>query len=1140
MLRPFLLVGVGGSGGKTLRALKVALERRLKAADWDQPDLPAAWQFLHIDTPVTQDGTSFPAPFLTNEEYLGIVPPAMSYAPLIQNLTGSAFGTRVSPTDLEMFAGWIPSPAEVKVPVHMGAGQFRAIGRALTVSRLDAVRTKVLGAMSNLNGAAAVGELTELSQALGHGGKVVSEPMVLVISSIAGGSGAGAYLDVVEAIKSCSAEPWARRVVAWLYTPDVFKGIDGAGGVAPNSLAVLAETMAGSWSPAVSSGTRSLYQTKGVIPPNGHGINVGPAYTFLIGRKNNSADFGSQDNVYFASSSSLAAFMTNPLAQDNFWGYYITNLDGNANSEAKLPDRSQLKVSNLQRPAFLAMGFGRLSMGRDRFRDFASQRLTRDLIERLLDGHQRDLDESDRRDKTSDDLIQQACDEQWDHFLDGSKLAERNPKNDVVDALTPSDRSTRALNYRVTMGNATGVGANGTSAATWTTKLVAVYAAHKQAFLDEDAVARNALGRKFVAAVADHLPYHASDYAVRVGLPATIRLLVRLSEELSFNITELDAEIAEKRHKVAGLQARLAGVLSEPGMASLPPKHPAVEKALNGVRKYLEIEAQLATLELAKELVEEVNRNVVVPLQRAFVDGHDALRESYRADQLVNGGRNPALDWPDPRVSTVSQKFEPPPNERVLLPLGEYVDSYDALVRESVPSEQRGSERNNEFYVARKVGLGALETSADGSTSNLDYKFVETSQDWVPRNTAVRPPAASASQPSAAKYRLLSDALKYVDRADQWMTQPDSAFGDFVSQSLLDYLGEGAAPDAELRDRRTRFLTEFGAALSASRPLIDINVGIAAAIHPGVNCSDAANTISPIPFDPDSDFGKAIIEKMPADPNRPPRDRFGSAPRAQDITIDAFLSNPMQPMVFNSIMQPIASQWAKESTTPAARAGFYQWRRARPLQESIPAAPQQVSAMIRGWLLADIFGQIRVSTDNAELGTKIDIWDPTHGYVAFPYPLLHPGTPQPNEYVGVVLESLSIALVACNSNSANAVAPLHAYHRLLDLGGPTAGQASLELTHWVSHGRLPAGAEGLSDRAKSLPGSTSDPRMRSEFLTEQIELRRKNFEDVKRKIDDSGDIYGVSRAWEVHELRIGAMAELQKIISELGTEDQMM
>ena len=35
MLRPFLLIGVGGSGGKTLRIIKHELKRRLAEIGWD-------------------------------------------------------------------------------------------------------------------------------------------------------------------------------------------------------------------------------------------------------------------------------------------------------------------------------------------------------------------------------------------------------------------------------------------------------------------------------------------------------------------------------------------------------------------------------------------------------------------------------------------------------------------------------------------------------------------------------------------------------------------------------------------------------------------------------------------------------------------------------------------------------------------------------------------------------------------------------------------------------------------------------------------------------------------------------------------------------------------------------------------------
>jgi hypothetical protein len=78
MFRSFLVVGVGGSGGKTLRAARQALQSKLDLQGWEG-GWPEAWQFLHIDFPTTPDGLEFPAPHLPPEDYLSLVPSGVGY-----------------------------------------------------------------------------------------------------------------------------------------------------------------------------------------------------------------------------------------------------------------------------------------------------------------------------------------------------------------------------------------------------------------------------------------------------------------------------------------------------------------------------------------------------------------------------------------------------------------------------------------------------------------------------------------------------------------------------------------------------------------------------------------------------------------------------------------------------------------------------------------------------------------------------------------------------------------------------------------------------------------------------------------------------------------------------------------------------
>ena len=95
MLRPFLLIGIGGSGGKTLRIVRHELQRRLDEHGW-KGRFPAGWRFLHIDVPSTADGDEPDLPAqLPQADYAGLVTSGVNYRSIDAALIGGAGRTPI-------------------------------------------------------------------------------------------------------------------------------------------------------------------------------------------------------------------------------------------------------------------------------------------------------------------------------------------------------------------------------------------------------------------------------------------------------------------------------------------------------------------------------------------------------------------------------------------------------------------------------------------------------------------------------------------------------------------------------------------------------------------------------------------------------------------------------------------------------------------------------------------------------------------------------------------------------------------------------------------------------------------------------------------------------------------------------------
>ena len=276
MLRPLLFIGLGGAGGKTLRAAKQQLHATLVAKGYEG-EIPAAWQFLQID--LTRDGASFPAPMLSMQEFFSVVPPGITFDDLVKKV--ESFGT---PAEMQkMLAGW--GTPSTPIVINCGAGQYRAIGRLALVASLNQTFGAIKNTIERMTSSSAETELINVSKILGLDVDV-STPQVIIISSLGGGSGSGMFLDLSELVKSATTEPWGRQSISLLYTPEVFASLGLFGNaVAMNAFGAMNEIIASRGS-GLSGATRLLYSRSGIPDhADSYSDSYGSQTNLLIGTR---------------------------------------------------------------------------------------------------------------------------------------------------------------------------------------------------------------------------------------------------------------------------------------------------------------------------------------------------------------------------------------------------------------------------------------------------------------------------------------------------------------------------------------------------------------------------------------------------------------------------------------------------------------------------------------------------------------------------------------------------------------------------------------------------------------------------------------------------------------------------------------
>ena len=1053
-MQPFLLVGVGGSGGKTLRAIKRNVQNQLKQAGWTG-GIPDAWQFLHIDSVASQDGEDFPAPFLNSTEYLSLAGDNLAYGDIYDSLIGP-----IESSSKALNARPLPEKENVNIDVSKGAGAWRAIGRTLAAANLNKIRNRVAESLALLTSAQAAAQLQSLSNAL-NGGQSSMRPMgVIVFSSIAGGSGAGMYLDVIEAVKAAGAgAPWVHDTTAVLYTPDVFAGVTAPVNLAGNGLTAVAEYMSAGWRKNPTKATAALYSSQGIAPgTSSDQYHMGPKDVYLVGMKNGQGtNFGSQTGVYQAVGVSFTALLMNESVQDNFNAQIKINV-----RSATTGDEMELVDKHDTSGRFSALGFSRLALGMDRFADFSSERLSKQALNTIMRQH-----------VAQDPAMLEKTWQQWIDFYAGMYIGKfisdlglnevTVSNNQVIDALRPNIVDIRAR-FRASIQSfaESGIGPNGQSFTEWTSKIVNSYENNLHSALGEVKGLRLPKIRSWVGEIQKSSIRVVLESISDVGLPVTSEMLRIATSQVIQASQELIDESQKERSSVANAQLLVSQILgSVATMNAIPVNNPAIADAYTMISDTAfgwQAESDLKVQ--AAELLADLASNFLEPLGAALKAMEASLNSRIAAPNLLNGLTNPYPLWPDFATSHVPSRFEPAPNEALLVDVNDYASIFDVLVRQTIKEDGVPADR----AVIKEFILGSYGEDAISKLSKAEsWSIVNVLQDWIPQNVDFRVSSSASNQ--QASFEFQRDHMEYPEYARKWLLVPSRPFSQYIRQDIVTFLNP--IDKTLLPSRQSDFQKAFTKFTSLAAPLVDINLGfLQGQVQPGATFG-SSKLVSPIPVsagDPLYASCQAALQQAGLWDGSKSPGWFKADPMIESITIMTSTPRFIQPAAINSLMEPIRQQWEESSAKRTRRATFLANRRSRPLAEAIPADEASWTAMLRGFFVSYLLNQFTLTKPDLDKDQKASIWsDTSNKYEDFPYPLMASEmTGKLTELPGLLLISLQLALVDCYSQKS--LVPLNPYKRLMNLGSNASA-----IRTWIASGQLPDGAPTPKDARAGSP-----------------------------------------------------------------------
>lgn len=946
-LHRFLVVGCGGSGGATLSYMLDQLRSDLAARGVDR--VPDGWQFVHVDVPMAADHGPEGLPNVPQSggTYIPLGLASGSY----RELDGIVTNRVAAHQHLELMGSWAPRAVDkVSVPLTTGAGQLRAVGRMVTLHKATQMREQLRAAWLKLSAA----NMTQQMMTLQRFGRYDPQrpPIVLVVTSMAGGAGASMALDVCRILSSL---PMYNASLAGVFMvgADVFQSLSPAQrtGVMPNALSMFGEIVASQTGEAVTA-DKGLLEALGL---NEVGTRVPFARVFPVnlyqgGNQMTMVGDGSPQAVYRALARGLASLMTSPQATYPFIQYDLTNTVGPAFDQQVFGWGSDTP-KQLEWGSF---GYASLSMGRDRFAEYAAQRIASKAVGRLVDGHLFEGSQADGLEQ-----LRQRAATLWPHEVAATGLWA-GPQS--TDANLGGWLSREAWPHQEARATAAGlvqsqlvdfIPAGGNVVAhDWMQRVRQVFAQ----------------ARPGLQVAIDHAAYTWATHWCDQLLARTQQVVARAVSQHGLAYGQRLVQML-RNHGTTVLQPALRDIVAyapEP-LDTVDQQASAVVDAMRGAVQNVEAivgqiaahsegvvqqHLYLAGCRLLHEILPSYVEDVLGPLETELGARLSELSLAREAQSRTVGVAHVATtsvaDWPNEVEAEPAKRWYQATNEVILTTPDQYHAAFTNLVVATAGKPGRYPEALDD--IVSSVVPGEWET-ADGSAPPRD--LVVMTRRWLPVALATNPITGETASQAMAGFEVRATPAAVLDRARAFVARRGAPFQTFVSQSLRSY----ATSPQTVDDIAARFETVLVRAL----PLAKVDASMVMKLY-GHQVSYRYK-FSEIPFQghPLETSLRRVLQGG-VDVAQEALQAYDSAlTGSQTATrIDVFGSYPCYaPLCFDSVFEPIVQEWNQKKGT-FQQGDFWSLRRSRPLPGVLPLTGAERRAMIAGWFLGQVVGRVSI------------------------------------------------------------------------------------------------------------------------------------------------------------------------------------